>query len=690
VRPDIRHLFALDHAIAPADQRALVDLARKDGVGLGTAQLRLALASPDPDAIPEVGRRWLAEHRAQGHSLQRWGFFARLDRTMPWRWREGPATEIVRRVLAPVLPLFEKLTRVSVNVQRPGKAIKPRRDLVPGASYALVTADRWRAGQVVQRYTGEPWLGRVRPIDSASHADNQYLCLRIPISENPDDPGLPFVVVGGARYYYASRGRLYFVDETLPHGADPVAVWRGVVVASGILDPAALADVVRRPVEVRRATTPAADAARAAIERAMQAVSAASARTPRAILAELRGVDLRAIPEAEATERVLALLAREAPDRGWRDVSRLELPERHAYERDIRAAATRREAHIRRTWLSGPHWLCHAVLYMLYLYNRDYGATRASLTRLFAMDQPHPYPRALLGYLLRDLLGVGRDELIRLEQRLNDPAAWAPYLCELFARDRIDGWLRGLVRPVKFYSTNTNTVIGKYDWITRSQKSGMTEPPEADVYYDLGGGHATPDISRLLGRPFVCVDLTSPFLPADTDLIIRRSQWPSELGDGVVPMTEAEQAAYVAELARTPWQRFDVFTDRFDPSFDRYLITSFGFVTSTPRDYSAAVPRSVRGSQLEPLTISYYAVLRVIQLVQLGKTVDLFTYQRATSRRPALLTCRLRFANGRLTAMWATGTNVPSTKPHARFDAELRAGIADLLDPECSTYATLG
>jgi hypothetical protein len=40
--------------------------------------------------------------------------------------------------------------------------------------------------------------------------------------------------------------------------------------------------------------------------------------------------------------------------------------------------------------------------------------------------------------------------------------------------------------------------------------------------------------------------------------------------------------------------------------------------------------------------------------------------------------------------MWATGTNAPSAKPHARFDAQLRAGIADLLDPERSTYATLG
>jgi hypothetical protein len=690
VRPGDRQLFALDHAIAPDDQRALVELVRAAGAGAGGGQLRLSITTPDPAAIPAAGRRWLDEHRARGYTLDRWAYFARLDRTLPWTWRTGPAADLVGRVLDPVRPLFRRITRVTAIVQEPGEEIEARRDLVPGTHYALVAPDRWQAGAVVQRYVGERWLDRVRPIDSIDHADNQHLCLRIPISERPGDAGLPFVVVGGTKYHYSSRGHLFFVDETVLHGADPVPFWRGVVIASGLLDPAALATVARRPVEVRRATPPAPDPTRAAIERTLHAVTAASVQTPRAIIAQLRGLDLRALPETDAVERIVALLCREAPDQGWREVARLELPAHHAYERDIHAAATHREGNVRRTWLSGPHHLCHAVLYMIYLYNRDHGATRASLRRLFTVDKPHPYPRALLAYLLRDTLGVPRDELIRLEQRLNDPAAWAPYLRELFARDRIEAWLRDLPNPLKFYSSFTNTVIGKYDWITRARKSGMQQVPEADAYYDLGGGHATPYISRLLGRPFVCVDLSNPFLPADTDLIIRKQDRSSALGDGVVPMTEAEQAAYVAELARTPWQRFDVFTDRFDASHDRYLITSFGFVTSTPRDFDAAVPRSVRGSRLEPLTISYHAVLRVLELVRLGKTVDLFTYQRATSTRPAMLTCRLRFVGGRLAAAWATGSNAPNAKPHARFDAELRAGVADLVDPERSPYRALG
>jgi hypothetical protein len=257
---DERYLFALEHAIDPDDQAAIVAIVRREGKpfrGVYPEPRPMwtvrSLAEPDPDAVPEQGRAWLASQAPDGPSLGRWGYYARLDPDARWIWTESEASPLVRRLLEPVLPLYRRLTKVNVVLQIPGEALPRHRDLVYGNTYWLASPHHWKSGPHRLTYEGEPWVQNVAPIHSASHEEGRYLCLKIPLSERPDDAGSPYADVEGQRHYYTSRNRFFFLNEAeMLHGAEPVTFWRGVVFVNGILDADAIRRVPKRPVEILR------------------------------------------------------------------------------------------------------------------------------------------------------------------------------------------------------------------------------------------------------------------------------------------------------------------------------------------------------------------------------------------------------------------------------------------------------
>jgi hypothetical protein len=259
-----KYLFAIDHAVAADDQASILSAVLREGTWirglyrgpeLPPMWKWRGLAEPDPASIPAEGRAWLASQLPRGGpTLSRWGYHARLALDADWIWTDSAAVPVVRRILEPLLPLYRRLTKVNVILQVPGEPITAHRDLVHGNTYDdLESPHHTNLGPHRLRYEGEPWIEEVAPIRSASHEENLYLCLKIPLSERPDDAGNPFVELRGKRHHYTSRNQIFFLNEVeMLHGADPAPFWRGVVFVNGILNVDELRRIPKRPVEVLR------------------------------------------------------------------------------------------------------------------------------------------------------------------------------------------------------------------------------------------------------------------------------------------------------------------------------------------------------------------------------------------------------------------------------------------------------
>lgn len=305
------------------------------------------------------------------------------------------------------------------------------------------------------------------------------------------------------------------------------------------------------------------------------------------------------------------------------------------------------------------------------LYERDHGSTRRTLHALNEEEPRIPYLRVFLMHALFELDGAS-------PQVTDDRAALARALARLFdAEGRLLAWAdekraRGI--PLKAFAGLTHTVVGMYDWIARSPATGFARVPR-DVAngIDLGGGYGTPDLSRLFGVPLVSHDLHSPTHARAIGL--RRFQVATESREGECAprarwQSDEEAAATFAALDVQPWRQFDVFHDDFQDDAASFLITSFGFLTSTVASHSPhALGRGALGRNvLAQMHTTYAGLRRVLTLVAKGKDVTLFTFQRATSRAYRNVTLMLRFADRRLS-------------DHAVYEAPVQLVGAGVLPP---------
>jgi len=260
---DPRFLFATDVRVSREDQLALIARGRSEGfqyTGLyngkdTTPFWRLKVVrSVDPMSVPEPVLRWFATEAGPDQTFARWAYQCRLDDTLRWRWLDDDAERRITAILAPIAACFRLLTRVNILLQVPGQNLPAHRDLVAGNEYdGLASEAHWRPGPRRLRYTGDAWLEKVRPLANRSHKDGGYFAVKIPLSERPDDPGLPYIVHGDQKWYYSTHDRVFFLNEyEVYHGSDAVDFWRGVIFVAGILDPERVQALEKRAVEVRR------------------------------------------------------------------------------------------------------------------------------------------------------------------------------------------------------------------------------------------------------------------------------------------------------------------------------------------------------------------------------------------------------------------------------------------------------
>ncbi len=366
-----------------------------------------------------------------------------------------------------------------------------------------------------------------------------------------------------------------------------------------------------------------------------------SKRPNRQILQELSALVIDDdVSLAQATELVSELATRQP----WA-VPRLQLGP-SAWQDYITAEAP--------TGPMGGSWLrdFDAVMEIVFeLYERDFGSTRRTLHMLNAQEPRIPYLRVFVQHALFDLEPDAPSSLhsrAQLEQRLRS----------LFGADaRLLGWARRKLDAgvlLKALGGMTNTVIGMYDWLAEVPESGLARlPRDAEARFDLGGGFGTPDLARLLRCSLTSLDLHPPthakavgirrFQVADppgAPTQVAQTRW----------QTDAEAATYFEALERQAFHHWDVFVDPIDAGAASYLVTSFGFLTSTVASHSRhALNRQQLGRNvLAQMHTTFTGIRRVLSLVALGKDVALFTYQRATSRCYRNVTLMLRFVRGRL------------------------------------------
>lgn len=214
-------------------------------------------------------------------------------------------------------------------------------------------------------------------------------------------------------------------------------------------------------------------------------------------------------------------------------------------------------------------------------------------------------------------------------------------------------WIQSLGTSLRQFSGMTHTISGLYDWISYpkyQEATGFSDiSTDAEAYYDLGGGFATPDVDRIFNKKFTSLDILSPQKALDWNIVIQTlTAWhlPKFGINQTTVQTKDEREAYLQQVAQVPWIYFDVFKDHIPTSSQSYVITSFGFLSSTIGSLSTAADTVEGGNNYYSLT--YWATKRIVELIAAGKSVDLFTYQRATAKNYRYRTVFLSFKNRQL------------------------------------------
>jgi hypothetical protein len=315
-----------------------------------------------------------------------------------------------------------------------------------------------------------------------------------------------------------------------------------------------------------------------------------------------------------------------------------------------------------------------AGLYPVFLYNHDFEETRRVLSLLLGAEPaPPPYLDLVLRNALRQATGVSHDGLAALAGRPFEDTARC--LRELFSDDRVGAWLLQKRQPLRFYGGATNTVLGLYDSIFETSETGLEHfNRSAEARYDLGGGYCTSEIERLMDRSFLSADVVTPrFGDLDPELLLHVA---GKKGVHRVA-TRAEREAHAIRQDRVVHLPLDVLENGFPRDADSYAIVSAGFMTSTVRPHTRPIEWQGEGNLgIGHVGLSLHAIMRVLELVQLGKSVDLFTLQRASSRVYRYKTALLQWRDCRLVRLVTTNDLASARRwaPEAMTELRRRVG----------------
>lgn len=320
-----------------------------------------------------------------------------------------------------------------------------------------------------------------------------------------------------------------------------------------------------------------------------------------------------------------------------------------------------------------------AGLYLIYLFNKGYCGSADILDLL--LDSDPRYPPVYMNNFLFNLVTIfnlREDQLNMLVHDPNNLELWAPFIHRLCEQPTlVRDWLKKRPRNIKFYGGETNTILGMYDPLLAKTDILGRFNRKADIYYDLGGGFGTPEITRLFQLPFISADINSPNINEHDDkLVILKAA-----GKKRALVTKEERARYVSLLENTPYMPFDVTKDEFPAVFDSYGIVSTGFLTSSVKPRIKGLKTLIHQKGGAFLFTSWLATSRITKLVKLGKDVDLFTIQRATKRAHAYKTVYLSWKRGKIVDLQTTLDDTNLYQYHERRRLYVRRAVDPIASP---------
>ena len=172
------------------------------------------------------------------------------------------------------------------------------------------------------------------------------------------------------------------------------------------------------------------------------------------------------------------------------------------------------------------------------------------------------------------------------------------------------------VGGLKRISGETNTSCDSYSWLTTEFDLDYEFIKSAETSYDIGGGFCTPYLSFLFQKDIISLDKIKPSIIEDVKIKIKLPK-------------NINNEEYISMLKIQKWLPFDVFYDSIDDTSDSYFITSFGFATST-----VAPPKDIidLDKRVNNYYTTYYAIKRIVDLINKNKEVYFIFYGRPTTR----------------------------------------------------------
>src|SRR5690348_9836664 len=104
-----RHIFSTNHLVSSGDQRRIIESVKSAGEFSSGAFRKdidafwkwKSLTLPIVEKLPERVRRYFSN---RPHAdFDNWAYFSRLDPGLEWRWVDVETSELVRRILDPMM-----------------------------------------------------------------------------------------------------------------------------------------------------------------------------------------------------------------------------------------------------------------------------------------------------------------------------------------------------------------------------------------------------------------------------------------------------------------------------------------------------------------------------------------------------------------------------------------------------------
>ena len=297
-------------------------------------------------------------------------------------------------------------------------------------------------------------------------------------------------------------------------------------------------------------------------------------------------------------------------------------------------------------WLSAGQFK-QRTIYLFYLANINYGASRFFLKFLASSKQPVPD----LEYFLNNIVSLFLEKCPNptIEKVFTDPVyhetdRGANVLKQFLENEQ------QLVSQLSDERVNI-PIMGGWRNVLLGVHSGEFEDfmpwDDSDEYIDLGGGHHTPWLSAEIGKPITTLDLVRP---DDLNHVkLRKFEYKDDGQKYPVNLKDEELREYLEKLNQQQYINFNLLTDEF-PFRNKITIFSTGFLTSTlplSKDLLSAHDLTLNPME-QARCFNTAGLVKCLRLIKQGADLELITASRPSAYPMEHRIVHLRWIDGSL------------------------------------------